>query len=220
MIKQASASLIGWIRFLEILELEGFTALGAVLLLPGNQGKELSFSMKSQLAWLWTLRNCFAHNWFINYGNITLSQSNLLEYYILERIELLSKQANSCLNYKDFRKLTHKIVRISKSWGVAVKLDCLDIAFIGDELVSHPLVRYLNLRNNIIFVKIEQFNNLIKDSLWSSSDILMLSSYSQEEYIPSLTLDTFFADNLNEVKHKLKTSIQIKSVNKLMKSIK
>ena len=220
MIKQASASLIGWIRFLEILELEDFTALGGVLLLPGNHVKELSFSMKSQLAWLWTLRNCFAHNWLLSYGNITLSQSNLLEYYILERIELLSKQANSCLNYKDFRKLTHKIVRISKSWGVAVKLDCLDIAFIGDELVSHPLVRYLNLRNNIIFVKIEQFNNLIKDSLWSSSDILMLSSYSQEEYIPSLTLDTFFADNLNEVKHKLKTSIQIKSVNKLMKSIK
>jgi hypothetical protein len=48
----------------------------------------------------------------------------------------------------------------------------------------------------------------------------MLSSYSQEEYIPSLTLDTFFAVNLNEVKHKIKTSIQIKSVNKLMRDIK
>jgi hypothetical protein len=52
MVEQANASPAGWIRFLEILELEGFIARGEVILLPGNHDKELSKSLKSQLTWL------------------------------------------------------------------------------------------------------------------------------------------------------------------------
>jgi hypothetical protein len=94
----------------------------------------------------------------------------------------------------------------------------LDIAFIGDELVSHPFVRYLNLRNNIIFDKIEVFNISIQSGLFNQSSILDLSSYSQEEFIPSLNVTTFFTDDLNSVKHKIKTSILSRSINKLIKS--
>jgi len=52
MIKQAKASLPSWIRFLELLELEGFRPIGAALLLPGTEEMELSKSLKSELNWL------------------------------------------------------------------------------------------------------------------------------------------------------------------------
>jgi len=92
----------------------------------------------------------------------------------------------------------------------------LDIIFIDDELVSHPLVRYLNDRNNIIFDKVEQFHIYVQDRLFNQADILTLSSYSQEEYIPSMTVDVFFSEDINEVKHKIKSSIQHKAIKKLM----
>jgi len=66
----------------------------------------------------------------------------------------------------------------------------------------------------------EQFNDIIKDSLFNSSNILTLSSYSQEEYIPSMTVDTFFSQDINEVKHKIKSSIQSKAFKSLMKTYK
>jgi hypothetical protein len=218
MVKQASLSMAGWIRFLEILESEGFLSIGAVLLLPGNGDKELSKSFVSQLHWMWTLRNCLAHNWFLINDDRTFSNLDILEYFTLERIELLYKQINSSLERKDFIRLTNKITELSSRWGVAVTPSCLDIAFIGDELVSHPFVRYLNLRNNIIFDKIEVFNTSIQSGLFNQSSILDLSSYSQEEFIPSLNVTTFFTDDLNSVKHKIKTSILSRSINKLIKS--
>lgn len=102
---------------------------------------------------------------------------------------------------------------------MAVQQDYLDVIFIDNELVSHPLVRYLNLRNNIIFDKIEVYNDHIKDSLFTQENTLKLSSYSQEEFIPSFTVDTFFVDDINQYKHKIKTSILSKSVNSLMRTI-
>jgi len=124
----------------------------------------------------------------------------------------------SSLKESDYNRLKKKVITLSKRWGVAVKLDRLDIIFINDELVSHPIVRYLNLRNNIIFDKIEQFNENLRSGLFSQESILKLSSYSQEEFIPSLTVDTYFTKDINEVKHKLKTSIQHKSINKMISS--
>jgi hypothetical protein len=139
-----------------------------------------------------------------------------MEHYVLQRIELLNRQATSSLEYKDFLKLTRKIISLSQRWGVAVELSCLDISFLGEELVSHPFVRYLNVRNNIIFDKIEQFNIIIQDSLFSQKSILELCSYSKEEYIPSLNLDTFFTDDVNKLKHKVRTSVQYKTIKSLM----
>jgi hypothetical protein len=49
MIKQANASLKGWLRFLEILESEGFITQGAVLLYPGQNVIELSKTLKAEL---------------------------------------------------------------------------------------------------------------------------------------------------------------------------
>jgi len=49
MIKQANASLSGWIRFLEILESENFLAPGTTLLLPGINGQGLPSSKISEL---------------------------------------------------------------------------------------------------------------------------------------------------------------------------
>jgi hypothetical protein len=125
----------------------------------------------------------------------------------------------SSLRRKDFIRLQNIIISDSKRRGVTVKPNCLDISFIGDELVSHPLIRYLNLRNNIIFDKIEEFNNITKESLFSRSDILSLSSYSEEEFIPSMSVDAFFIHDQNELKFKLKNSVYIKSFNSLMNSI-
>jgi len=220
MIKRANASLTGWIRFLEILESEDFLSTGATLLLPGNNDKALARSTESKVAWLYTLRKSFAHKLFLAYGNIIFSYSDLMEHYVLQRIELLNKQATSSLEYKQFLKLSRKIILLSQRRGVAVKLSCLDISFVGDELVSHPLVRYLNVRNNLIWDKIEQFNIVIQDSLFSQDSILELCSYSQEEYIPSLNLDTFFTEDVNELKHKVKTSVQYKAIKSLMNANK
>jgi hypothetical protein len=52
MVVRANASMPNWIYFMEILESEGFIELGATLLLPGNNGKELSNSYISELTWL------------------------------------------------------------------------------------------------------------------------------------------------------------------------
>jgi hypothetical protein len=220
MIKQANASVIGWIRFLEILEMEGFLNTGAILLAPGHNVIELSRTIMNQLNWLWTLRNAFAHNILLCYGNdIIISHSDLMEYYVLQRIELLYKQLSSSLKRKDMIRLQNQIHLLSKRWGVTVKSDRLDIIFIGNELVSHPLIRYLNLRNNIIFDKIEQYHEITKDSLFSTENILALQSYIQEEFIPSLTLDTFFVKDINEVKHRIRNSVFTKTINQLMNSI-
>uniref|UniRef100_A0A2V0RIK9 Uncharacterized protein n=1 Tax=viral metagenome TaxID=1070528 RepID=A0A2V0RIK9_9ZZZZ len=124
----------------------------------------------------------------------------------------------SSLSRGDYLRLTNVIKSASKRWGVAVKLNCLDIIFIDDELVSHPLVRYLNMRNNIIFDKVELFNENLRSGIYSQESVLRLASYSQEEFIPSLTVDTFFTEDINELKHKLKTSIQHKAVKRMMSS--
>jgi hypothetical protein len=50
LVKQSFESFNGWIRFLEILEQEGFLSTGAVLLLPGHGVLELSKSSLTQLA--------------------------------------------------------------------------------------------------------------------------------------------------------------------------
>lgn len=219
MIVQANASMTGWVRFLEILESEGFTSVGSVVLLPESKTRT-SKSWVSEVTWLWTLRNCFAHNLLLVCGNIVFSYSDVLEHYILKRIELLHDQlTSSSLNRRQYVKLITKLNKLSKRWGVAVQQDYLDVIFIDNELVSHPLVRYLNLRNNIIFDKIEVYNDHIKDSLFTQENTLKLSSYSQEEFIPSFTVDTFFVDDINQYKHKIKTSILSKSVNSLMRTI-
>jgi hypothetical protein len=101
-----------------------------------------------------------------------------------------------------------------------VKVNCLDINFIDDELVSHPIVRYLNDRNNQIFDKIEIFGNLTKDRLFSTEGILSLASYSQEEYIPSMSLDSFYVKDINEIKFKIRSSVQSRAFRKLMISTK
>jgi hypothetical protein len=179
-----------------------------------------SKSWVSEVTWLWTLRNCFAHNLLLVYGDKILSYSDVLESYILKRIELLYNQlTSSSLDRRQYIKLINKLNVLSRRWGVTVQQDCLDIIFVGDELVAHPFVRYLNLRNNIIFDKIELYNENIKDSLFSQENTLKLSSYSQEEFIPSLTVDTFFTEDINEHKFKIKNSILRKSVNSLMKTI-
>jgi hypothetical protein len=125
---------------------------------------------------------------------------------------LLYKQLTSSLDRKDYLRVISKINFLSKLYVVVVEQRYLDIIFIDDELVSHPLVRYLNDRNNIIFDKIEQFHIYVQDRLFNREDILSLSSYSQEEYIPSLTVDVFFSEDINEVKHKIKSSIQHKAL--------
>lgn len=219
MIVQANASMTGWVRFLEILESEGFRSVGSVVLIPENKMRT-SKSWVSEVTWLWTLRNCFAHNLLLVYGDKILSYSDVLESYILKRIELLYNQlTSSSLDRRQYIKLINKLNVLSRRWGVTVQQDCLDIIFVGDELVAHPFVRYLNLRNNIIFDKIELYNENIKDSLFSQENTLKLSSYSQEEFIPSLTVDTFFTEDINEHKFKIKNSILRKSVNSLMKTI-
>jgi len=220
MVKRAHASLPEWIRFLEILESEGFLSTGATLLLPGSGDKALAKSTESEVTWLWTLRNSFADKLFLVYHDVVFSYSDLMEHYVLQRIELLNKQATSSLDYKDFLKLSRKIIKISQRRGVAVKLSCLDISFVDDELVSHPLVRYLNLRNNLIWDKVEYFYTVIQDSLFSQTNILELCSYSKEEYIPSLNLDTFFTEDVNQLKHKIRTSVQYKAIKGLMNAHK
>ena len=143
-----------------------------------------------------------------------------MEHYVQCRIELLYKQISSSLSRGQYIRLTNRIVSISKRWGVTVKLNCLDIIFIDDELVSHPIVRYLNDRNNIIFDKIETFSELTQSNMFSTEGILSLASYSQEEYIPSMTLDTFYVQDINEIKFKLKNSIQSRAFRRLMISLK
>jgi hypothetical protein len=96
----------------------------------------------------------------------------------------------------------------------------LDIIFIDDELVSHPLVRYLNIKSNLVFDKIEQLYDTQQDSLFNQKDILSLTSYTEEEFIPNLSVDVFFTNNINEVKHKVKTSVQSKAFKRLMSSLK
>jgi hypothetical protein len=109
---------------------------------------------------------------------------------------------------------------LSKRWGVTETADGLDIRFNHlDELISHPLVRYLNYRNNIIFDKIEYFNKVIQSGLFEQESILKLSSYSQEEFIPSKGLDSFFTNNINELKFKVKSSTQLRSVQALMRRV-
>jgi hypothetical protein len=68
--------------------------------------------------------------------------------------------------------------------------------------------------------KIEYFHIVTQDSLFDQQSILKLASYTEEEYIPSLTLDTFYTNDINELKFKMKNSILIKSVNSVMNSIK
>jgi len=154
------------------------------------------------------------------YGNITISYRDLLQSYIEERIRLLYNQLTSSLKRSQYLRVTRKIKKLSQRWGVTVKENCLDICFIDDELVSHPIVRYLNIRNELIFEKIEKFNDNIHDSLFSQDSILALSSYTSEEYIPSMTLDVFFTEDVNELKFKIKTSTQSRSISSLMKTIK
>jgi hypothetical protein len=219
MIEKANADPKGWIRFLEILESEGFTSTEDVCLLPETDDKELSKSLKSHITWLWTLRNSFAHNTILCYGNIAISNDDLIEQYVLQRLQLLQNQAMSSLKRGQYLSLTRKIENLSKCWGVTVKQDCLDISFHNGKLVSHPLVHYLNLRNNIIFDKIDYFQDLIKTGLYDRQGILSFRSYTESEYIPSLNLDVFFVSDLNEFKSKLKVSVLNKSYNSLMKTI-
>jgi len=92
----------------------------------------------------------------------------------------------------------------------------LDIALSSEgKLVSHPLVRYLQVRNTIISEKIEQFSEIVH----GINNNIVLDINSQEEYIPSLTLDTFFAEDINQVKHDIKSSVQSKSMKALIKRI-
>jgi hypothetical protein len=90
----------------------------------------------------------------------------------MERIKLLYQQSSYNLKYREFKRLTRKIQMISLKWGVTVKGNHLDISFINDELVSHPLLRYLNERNNLIFDKIELLNDRLKTGLFSTEDFL------------------------------------------------
>jgi hypothetical protein len=151
------------------------------------------------------------------HGNLLLSPADVLEYIVHERIALLYRQANSCLSRSDYSRLLVLINNLSKRWGVEAEQDLLDIAFSRGELVSHPFVRYLNERNTIIFDKIAAYSKYIQTGLFSKEAILELSSYAQEEYIPSLTLDNFFSNDINALKHALSVSIRSKAVSKLIK---
>lgn len=142
-----------------------------------------------------------------------------MEQFVLQRIQLLYNQISSSLNRKEYLRLISKITKLSKRWGVTVRPDCLDIRFVNDKLVSHPLVRYLNLRNNIIFDKVKYFNEQIQSGLFSTEEILKLSSYSTEEFIPSMTLDTFYTQSLNGLKYRIKNSIQLRGFKSLIKLI-
>jgi hypothetical protein len=216
----ANASILGWVRYIEILESENFISTSAPFLLPGENGRGLPRKFISQLMWFTTLRQAYNRRLFLVSGNYILSDLDLLQFYIDERLGLLYKQISSSLSRSQYIRLTNRIVKISKCWGVTVKVNCLDINFIDDELVSHPIVRYLNDRNNQIFDKIEIFGNLTKDRLFSTEGILSLASYSKEEYIPSMSLDSFYVKDINEIKFKIRSSVQSRAFRKLMISTK
>jgi len=223
MLKQANASINGWIRYLEILESEGFITIGRLILLPGNNGLGLPNRIISQLTWLWTLRSTLAHSTILVYGNICLSKSDLIKYIVDERLILLNNQVNSSLKYTEhqFNKVKKRIQDISKCQGVVVKADYLDVKFINDELISHPIVRYQNGRLELLFDKIESFSEIVHKGYFDSSYILELSSYTELEYIPSTKLDNFYTDtNLNELKSTIKNSVHSRSFDKLMKFMK
>jgi hypothetical protein len=221
MIQSAIASPDGWIRFLEILESEGFTLEGGSFFLPRSSDKGLPKSLEQQLQWKWTLRQAFAQKTLLFFDNKILSNSDLVEHYILRRIELLYSNTTTCLNPRQMAAVIRKLVKISNKWGVTVRRDRLDVSFSDyGEFLSHPLVRYLNDRDNAIWDKIDLFSNTIKDGLWTQESILSLSSYSQEEYIPDFKLDTFFTQDVNEVKYRIKASIQTKALNDLIKAKK
>jgi hypothetical protein len=167
MISQAIASETGWIRFLEILEAEGFIQVGALILFPGIDSKELSNESLHKIHWLWAVRNAFAHNLLLVVGNEVCNHRDLMEQYVLQRISLLNCQCSSWLRRSAYLKLYKVRQLLSKRWGVTETADGLDIRFNHlDELISHPLVRYLNYRNNIIFDKIEYFNKVIQSGLF------------------------------------------------------
>jgi hypothetical protein len=107
----------------------------------------------------------------------------------------------------------------SKVFGVTVRQNCLDVNFVNEKLFSHPIVSYLNIRNNKIFDKIIEFSDQMDERLFSTEYVLSLASYTQEEYIPSLTFDTFFSNDINSLKFKIRDSVQNKSFTALMKTI-
>jgi hypothetical protein len=96
---------------------------------------------------------------------------------------LLYNQASSSLKRKQYDQVILKILQASKRWGVEVKADFLDVRFVNNELVCHPLVRYLNERNNIILIKLKpstrcfEVGYMIKSLYWSLLHILKKNIY-------------------------------------------
>lgn len=219
LIQSAIASADGWIRFLEILESEGFTPTGGSYFEPRTSDKGLPKSLAQQLQWKWTIRQAFAQNTLLFFDNKILTESKLVEHYILRRIDLLYSNTTTCLKPRQMAAVIKQLVKFSDKWGVTVRTDCLDVRFSPEgEFLSHPLIRYLNFRDNSIWDKIDLFSNIIKDSLWTHEGIMSLRSYTQEEYIPDFKLDTFFSRDVNEVKHRVKISVQTKALDDLIKA--
>jgi len=217
LIRDASATPANWVRFLEILISEQFYSDDSPLLFPVIDEKELSWSYRRQLIWAWTIRQAFAQKLILTDGNRVFSYKDLMEHYVLQRIFLLCNQTNSSLSRKQYLRVTSKIQEISKCWGVEVKENFLDVSFVNNELVGHPLVRYLVERNNLIYDKIITYNEVLRGGIFDQESILSFTSYAQEEYIPSFKLDTFFTKDLNQLRNTLKTSTLHKSISTLMK---
>jgi hypothetical protein len=222
MVMQAYASAASWVRFHELLEYEGFFSEGGLnLISPHTNGLGLPKRAFRELNHIWALRLGFAQRLLIATDNVTLSYADLQEYYIHERIALLSKQSSSFLPRNQMENLIKKIQKLSRQRGQAVVLTRLDISFSTEgEFNSHPIVRYLNERNNTIWDKIEAMNEMLKTGLYSQGNTIRMLEYSQEEYIPSLNLDSFFTEDTNEYKALLKISVQQKAFRKLIRSLK
>jgi uncharacterized protein YlbG (UPF0298 family) len=136
---------------------------------------------------------------------------------ILQRLLLLESQLEDTFSYKDFMRLRKKIKTLSKRWGVAVRENCLDGR--TEDLTAfayHPVSRFLNSRDKLIYQKMKDFRELTDyDQMNSQSKVLKLKSYSLIEFIPANNLDQFFTDT-NKLKFVNKISVMSKSIKELM----
>jgi hypothetical protein len=104
-------------------------------------------------------------------------------------------------------------------FGVEIKDSLFDAQWDqnSNQIVCHPFILYLNYKGNIYFDKLEEFNSIIQDSLFSTESILSLRNYTQDEFIPSSKIDVFYSNDFNAEKHKFRQKILIKAMIKLMK---
>jgi hypothetical protein len=157
-----------------------------------------------------------AQHLFISDGNTVYSSDILLKYVVLHRLKLLRNQANLASHPKLLTKVKTKVKSLSLKWGVIVKDLSLDISLIQDESVNHPFVRYAKFRMNVIQDKIATLQMFVQTEVFPS-DLLSFSTYSDEEFIPFLANATFYTDDINEHKNKIKFSILSKSFDELIK---